>query len=153
MPPLGTPSAVTTAFVDVIDVVHDATIPYDWHFFHSLDHDAQQEPWLERDKVMIDELKSIGIEKNKPLNPDQKMRTILNEAVGKATLYGKADTKTYSPAQLFRYQPMDVACAAGLHKRSDDQLHRSESYLSTIVGPFSRSRSLRRGISPKVNTI
>jgi hypothetical protein len=94
MPPLGTPSAVTTAFVDVIDVVHDATIPYDWHFFQWLDHDVQQEPWLERDKVIIDELKSIGIEKNKPFNPDQKIQTILNEAVGKATLYWKADTKT-----------------------------------------------------------
>jgi hypothetical protein len=68
----------------------------------SLDHDVQQEPWLERDKVMIDELKSIGIEKNKPFNPDQKIQTILNEAVGKATLYWKADTKTYSPERLFR---------------------------------------------------
>ena len=30
----------------------------------------QSEPWLTRDKVMIDQLKTIGIEKGKPFNPD-----------------------------------------------------------------------------------
>ena len=32
----------------------------------------QSEPWLERDRAMIDQLKSIGIEKGKPFNPDAK---------------------------------------------------------------------------------
>jgi hypothetical protein len=44
-------------FVDVIDVVYDATIPYDVRFFQSLNRVVQIEPC---DKVMIDMLKSIG---------------------------------------------------------------------------------------------
>ncbi|HJR75569.1 MAG TPA: DUF1254 domain-containing protein [Nitrospiraceae bacterium] len=52
-----------TIFVDAIDVVYDSTIPYDLRFFQSFDRFAQREPWLERDKAMIDQLKSIGIEK------------------------------------------------------------------------------------------
>ena len=35
-----------TSFVDAIDVVYDATIPYDLRFFESLDRMVQSEPWL-----------------------------------------------------------------------------------------------------------
>jgi hypothetical protein len=67
-------------FVDAINVVYDATIPYDIRFFQSLDRFMQGEPWLTRDKVMIDLLKSIGIEKGKPFAPDTKTEGILNDA-------------------------------------------------------------------------
>ena len=73
-----------TTFVDAIDVVYDATIPYDMRFFRSLDRIVQTEPWLMRDKVMIDLPKSIGIEKGKPFYPDSKMRDILKEAAREA---------------------------------------------------------------------
>jgi hypothetical protein len=62
-----------TTFVDAFDQLFDSTIPYDLRF-------VQREPWLERDKAMIDSLKTIGIEKGKPFNPDAKTRTILNNA-------------------------------------------------------------------------
>jgi hypothetical protein len=78
----GNPPATT--FVDVIDVVYDATIPYDLRFFQSLDRIVQIEPWLTRDKVMIDMLKSIGIEKGKPFSPDEKAQAILNAAAREA---------------------------------------------------------------------
>jgi hypothetical protein len=71
-------------FLDAIDVVFDSTIPYDLSFFQSLDRIVQTEPWLERDKAMIDQLKSIGIEKGKPFNPDAKTREILKEAAREA---------------------------------------------------------------------
>ena len=45
-----------TKFVDAVDVVYDSTIPYDVRFFQSLDRVVQQEPWLTRDKAMIDQL-------------------------------------------------------------------------------------------------
>ena len=73
-----------TQFVDAIDVVYDATIPWDMRYFESLNRIVQTEPWLTRDKVMIDQLKSIGIEKGKPFNPDTKMRDTLKAAVGEA---------------------------------------------------------------------
>jgi hypothetical protein len=73
-----------TKFIDVIDVVYDATIPYDLRFFQSLDRMVQTEPWLLRDKVMIDQLKSIGIEKGKPFNPDARTQDVLNSAIREA---------------------------------------------------------------------
>jgi hypothetical protein len=73
-----------TVFVDAIDVVFDAAIPYDLRFFQSLNDIVQNEPWLERDKAMIDQLKSIGIEKGKPFNPDPKTQDILTTAAREA---------------------------------------------------------------------
>src|SRR4029077_6150735 len=73
-----------TTFVDAIDVVYDSTIPYDLRFFQSLDRVVQIEPWLTRDKAMIDKLKSIGIEKGKPFRPDHTTQRILNTAAGEA---------------------------------------------------------------------
>jgi len=61
-----------TTFLDAADVTFDATIKYDLSFFETLDEFVQAEPWLERDRVMIDMLKSIGIEKashSRPTTP------------------------------------------------------------------------------------
>ena len=69
-----------TKFVDAIDIVFDSTIPYDLRFFQMLDRVVQREPWLVRDKVMIDQLKTIGIEKGKPFKSDAKTQKILNDA-------------------------------------------------------------------------
>ena len=44
----------------------------------------QREPWLDRDRVMIDFLKTIGIEKGKPFKPDEKTKQVLNDAVREA---------------------------------------------------------------------
>ena len=73
-----------TVFVDAIDVVYDSTIPYDLRFFQSLDRVVQIEPWLPRDKLMIDMLKSIGIEKGKPFDPDAQTQDALNSAAREA---------------------------------------------------------------------
>jgi hypothetical protein len=77
-------SAPPTTFVDAIDVVYDSTIPYDLRFFKSLDRFIQQEPWIERDRAMIEMLKSIGIEKGKKFDPDQNAQAVLREAIGEA---------------------------------------------------------------------
>jgi hypothetical protein len=83
-----------TIFVDVAGVVYDATIPYDMRFFESLNRVVQAEPWLERDKAMIDQLKSIGIEKGKAFNPDQTTRTLLNGAASEAHAWLVAQYET-----------------------------------------------------------
>src|SRR4029079_12908941 len=77
-------SPPATSFVDVVHVVDDSTIPYDLRFFESLNRIVQAEPWLERDKTMIDPLKSIGIEKGQPFNPDPKTQAVLNDAAREA---------------------------------------------------------------------
>lgn len=76
-----------TKYTDAKDVLYDSTIPYDLRFFHSLDRIVQTEPWLTRDKAMIDQLKSIGIEQGKPFAPDAKMTEILNKAAAEGRVF------------------------------------------------------------------
>ncbi len=73
-----------TKFADATNVVIDGTIPYDMRFFESLNRMVQSEPWLERDKAMIDQLKSIGIEKGKPFQPGADTVAALESAVTEA---------------------------------------------------------------------
>ena len=50
-----------TTFVDASGVPFDATIPYNERFYEELDRVVQNEPWLQRDRAMIDTLRTIGI--------------------------------------------------------------------------------------------
>jgi len=76
-----------TVYVDAAGVFYDATIPYDIRFFESLDRVIQHEPWLERDRALIDTLRTLGIEKGKPFAPDAEMTQALNEAAQRAHAY------------------------------------------------------------------
>jgi hypothetical protein len=73
-----------TKFVNASDVVFDATIPYNLRFFETLNQIVQAEPWLERDKAMIDPLKTIGIERGKPFKPDERTKQNLSDAIREA---------------------------------------------------------------------
>jgi hypothetical protein len=73
-----------TVFIDARGKAYESTIPYDLRFFESLDRFVQREPWLVRDKAMIDQLKGIGIEKGRVFNPDEPTKTILNAAAREA---------------------------------------------------------------------
>jgi hypothetical protein len=73
-----------TIFTDVKDINYDSTIRYDASFFESLNRVVQSEPWIERDRAMIDQLRTIGIEKGKPFAPDEATKKILNAAIGEA---------------------------------------------------------------------
>ena len=73
-----------TTFVDASEAVFEANIPYDSRFFDSLNRMVQSEPWLTRDKAMIDSLRTIGIEKGNAFNPDAKTRAILDDAAKEA---------------------------------------------------------------------
>lgn len=74
----------STVFVDVYDKPFDSTIQYDWRFVESLHRFVQVEPWLTRDKVMIEQLRSLGIEKGKPFAPDEKMKSAFDAAAKQA---------------------------------------------------------------------
>jgi len=73
-----------TQFFDAIDVVYDANIPWDLRYFQSLNRIVQAESWQARDKAMIDQLQSIGIEKGKPFAPNAEMQDLLTNAVREA---------------------------------------------------------------------
>ncbi len=70
-----------TTFIDLLDANFSNTIPYDIHFFELLNQFVQREPWLERDKAMIDQLATIGIEKGKTFQPDARTKEILSAAI------------------------------------------------------------------------
>lgn len=73
-----------TVFTDVQDVDFDSTIRYDASFFTNLDRIVQDEPWVDRDRAMIDQLRTIGIEKGKPFNPTDATKSILTAGIGEA---------------------------------------------------------------------
>jgi hypothetical protein len=73
-----------TVFTDVKDVLFDSTIRYDDSFFVHLDRIVQGEPWLDRDRAMIDQLRAIGIKKGKPFAPNAAMKQALTDGIGEA---------------------------------------------------------------------
>ncbi|EIM30820.1 DUF1214 domain-containing protein [Microvirga lotononidis] len=62
-------SPPATVFTDVKDILFDSTIRYDRSFYEGLNRIVQSEPWLDRDRAMIDPLRTLGIEKGKPFAP------------------------------------------------------------------------------------
>ena len=76
-----------TIFTDVKDIPFDSTIRYDESFFVHLDRIVQNEPWFDRDRAMIDQLRSLGIEKGKPFAPDAATKQTLAQGIGEAQAY------------------------------------------------------------------
>ncbi|MGC1447133.1 MAG: DUF1254 domain-containing protein [Xanthobacteraceae bacterium] len=107
-----------TVFSDVKDIDFDSTIRYDASFFDHLNRIVQAEPWLDRDRVMIDQLKSLGIEKGKPFQPDEAAKALLTSAAldAHAWLEAKYDAGMppfFSPTSRWTYPaPPDMVKAA-----------------------------------------
>ena len=111
-----------TTFVDAVDVVFDGVIPYDVRFFESLDRMVQAEPWLERDRAMIDSLKSLGIEKGKPFNPDREDRRTFSHPPAQEARPGSIARYETGYAPLRRsgtrwFLPADESCVEGRRGR------------------------------------
>jgi len=77
-------SAAQTTYLDAAGLLFDATIPYDVRFFESLARTIESQPWLERDKAMIDPLRTLGIEKGRLFAPDFRTSQIMKEAAQEA---------------------------------------------------------------------
>ncbi len=107
-----------TVFTDVKDVLFDSTIRYDESFFEGLNRIVQSEPWLHRDRVMIDQLKSIGIEKDKPFAPNAPTKQALAAGIREAQMLldGKIRRR---PASILRGHALDVPGAPGPHPGGD----------------------------------
>jgi hypothetical protein len=117
-----------TVFTDVKDVNFDSTIRYDASFFDHLNRVVQAEPWIDRDRAMIDQLKSIGIEKGKPYQPDEATKALLASAAQQAHAWLEAKYSAgfppfFSPASRWTYPaPLDVV------KASQDGFADSDDY-------------------------
>ncbi|HET9688753.1 MAG TPA: DUF1254 domain-containing protein [Pseudolabrys sp.] len=73
-----------TAFTDVNGILFDSTIRYDDSFFVNLNRIVQEEPWLGRDRAMIDQLRTLGIEKGKPFAPSDATKQALAAGIREA---------------------------------------------------------------------
>ena len=80
-------SPTPTVFVDAKDDTFDSTIRYDATFFEHLNRIVQTEPWLQRDRLIIDQLASLGVEKGKPFSPTPQATKMLAEAAHDAEIY------------------------------------------------------------------
>lgn len=116
-----------TTFVDVIDSVFDATIPYDVTYFEALNRVVQNEPWLARDRAMIDPLKSLGIEKGKPFAPDEATASALNTAAKEANAWLEHRRATVFPPYFKGKQWFVPALPEGIEGQSDN-FARNDSY-------------------------
>lgn len=76
-----------TVFTDVAGVDFDSTIRYDASFYENLDRMVQQEPWLARDSAMIDQLRTIGIQKGKPYAPSAEAKAAQEVGIREAQQY------------------------------------------------------------------
>ncbi len=108
-----------TVFSDVKDILFDSTIRFDESFFTHLDRMVQTEPWLDRDRAMIDQLKSIGIAKGKPFAPDAAIKDALTAGMNEAhawlmTKYDAAPPTFFKDAHwTFPTHPDLVKAASG----------------------------------------
>ncbi|MDR5781272.1 DUF1254 domain-containing protein [Caballeronia sp. LZ065] len=96
-----------TRFTDANDVLFDSTIHYDASFFQALNDVVQKEPWIDRDRVLIDQLKSLGIEKGKPYRPSPVMQQTLDSAAREAhaELSARYDAGFYRMVPEYRWFP------------------------------------------------
>lgn len=62
----------------------DSTLKYEASFIALLDRVVQTEPWIPRDRPMVDQLRTIGIEKGKPFAPDDTTKKALETSVEEA---------------------------------------------------------------------
>ena len=143
-----------TTFVDAIDVVFDSTIPGDIRFFQALDRFVQHEPWIDRDRVMIDMLKSIGIEKGKTFAPDQGTQAVLKDAIGEARAWLDNRYEDVFTTSFNEGQQWVLPALPGVQRRNDDQLRQSEclpggrTRRRLFDGIFQRQASRRRAVLP-----
>lgn len=58
--------------MDLLDKPYDATIRHDTSYFPTLNTLVQAEPWLDRDRALIDWLTTLDIGRGQPYAPDRR---------------------------------------------------------------------------------
>ena len=81
------PNPKPTKFIDPLNMQWPTLARYDERWFEDLHDVISVEPSRPRDMVMMGMLKTIGIEKGKPYNPDARTRAIYRKAVVDAWHY------------------------------------------------------------------
>ncbi|MFD8478148.1 DUF1254 domain-containing protein [Kitasatospora sp. NPDC059673] len=103
-------STTPTVWTDVLDQPYNAAIRYDTTFFGTLNTMVQAEPWLDRDRALIDQLASLGMKQGTPYAPDADTTQILATAVadahtGSTTATGPSSTPPTGTAPTGPHRP------------------------------------------------
>ena len=80
-----------------------------------LDRIVQSEPWLDRDRAMIDQLRSLGIEKGKPFAPDAATKQALANGIREAQAWLEAKIRAGLPP-FFEGTHWTFPAPPGLHQ-------------------------------------
>ena len=100
-----------------------------------------------RDKVMIEQLKTIGIEKGKPFNPDAKTQKILSDAVREAHAWMDLKYEATSQRRSMIADRMGLARRSRRARRLQDEFRRSQR----LPGGRPRRRHIRwRYLAPSI---
>ncbi len=94
------PTPNPTKFVDPLKKQWSSLPRYDERWFEDLHAIINANPIRERDKAMIGMLKTIGIEKGKPYNPDAKTKKIFRQAAIDAYYYMQEGYATGVPEEI-----------------------------------------------------
>src|SRR5262245_46529436 len=74
------------------DVAWSQMPPHGMAYWESLNKVVQTEPVMERDRLILAQLRFLGIEKGKPFNPDARQKKILEQAAAVGEYMAKANT-------------------------------------------------------------
>jgi hypothetical protein len=96
--PTGTGEVMTTRRAG--DLNWSQMPPRGMAYWESINKVIQSEPVMERDRLILAQLRLLGIEKGKPYNPDARQKKILEEAavVGEAMAKANTSDKRVEPA-------------------------------------------------------
>jgi hypothetical protein len=117
-----------TRFVDAIDTLVDSTIPYDLRFFQALDRFVQREPWIERDRAMIDPLRTLGIEKGKAFSPDASRQEVLTASAREARAWLDAEYESLFSPPYFEGTRWALPVSQGLIEGMQSHFANRDSY-------------------------
>ena len=95
------PNPKPTKIIDPIDTRWSTLARYDERWFEDLKEIIDVGPVRERDKAMMGMLKHIGIETDKPYNPDAKTKEIFRRAVIDAYYYMQQRYLTPEPEEFY----------------------------------------------------
>ncbi|GII98849.1 hypothetical protein Slu03_12270 [Sediminihabitans luteus] len=123
-----------TVFVDAADADFDATIAYDVSFFEVLADFVQHQPWLERDRVMIDVLRSLGIAKGTTFAPDDETRAALSDAAGEAREWLDGQYVSFFATPFIPGTGWALPASPELVKAASTGFDAPDSYPSTPAG-------------------
>ncbi|MFE7511432.1 DUF1214 domain-containing protein [Streptomyces sp. NPDC057540] len=151
--PFTTPGvAGETARFSALDKEFDSKIRYDASFFTTLNTVVQSEPWLDRDRVMIDQLASLGIVRGSAYTPDDATLTAQTDGIRGAQTWLEEKYRALYDTPYYEGTHWTLPALPELVTATNDGFADTESYPVdergvTFTFAFFSSRHLGKGQS------